>query len=116
MLKKRGYVIATIVIYALLLWLQIMLDEQQLDSCSWDKPCFRFCCEDKTKCNESIIREEFNTSEPILEMYKNNVTHYEVLVGKPDCGLKKLDYEEPWMFYHVRSIFCLCKHLISFIS
>lgn len=104
MLKKRDYVIGSIVIYGFLFMLQMLLDKSIPTPCEWnDLPCVRFCCNDMNLCQEELIRKEFNAS-VLDELYKessNGSSEYTVLIGTPVCTLNKVIAGTPWTFTYV---------------
>lgn len=105
MFKKKDCVVAIVVIYGFLLML--FLAEKKTKNfnspCSWYEPCVRFCCNNKTTCNDKFIRENFNSS-LLPESVRNETIEYKILLGRPTCSLKLLPNtsDEPWSFSEVR--------------
>lgn len=110
MFQKKYLTVGVVLIYVILIALFFELDIQSSDhydeSCYMEKPCVRFCCKDKTLCDQNYIDENFNAS-LLPDDYGiewNSTQGIEGYFEKPECSLKLAS--ESWEFYHVKTLIC----------
>lgn len=108
MFKKQICVIGAVVIYSvLIISFFICCDSgNQLEhSCSDDKACVQFCCNNKSTCNEEFIRQNFNGSNlptKLDEEHNEVLTDFKILLSRPDCLMEIIERDQ--FTFHIVSI------------
>lgn len=75
---------------------EIVKNHRIAEKCGEKEACVRFCCDDKTICNDS---GHFNLNS--LEEASNLNPEYAVIIGRPNCEMYQPD--ESWEFSDVSS-------------
>jgi hypothetical protein len=107
MIQKKYFIIFVSLVYVVLIVLFFKLQKETSyaydydESCFFEKPCVRFCCE--SGCDQSYIDKHFNASllpdDDLMEWNGTQgiVAHFE----RPNCSLKLVDFVESWEFKSV---------------
>jgi hypothetical protein len=99
-LLKKNILIGTAIIYGCVsMFILFEVIENPLKaSCGWESPCLRFCCENRTLCSETKIRETIN--ETAIEHFDKK--KFTLMIGDPRCPfMKGLKDTEQWRLSHV---------------
>lgn len=93
MIEKKYFVIGAIVSYVFLtVWFLTVYEKQFIEPCLKNQTCVRFCCNDKSFCEESYVRKNFNAN--LLTYYPKEDKELIILHGKPKCSVIKVAEEE----------------------
>lgn len=104
MIAKRKLLICAVTVYVILVSLFIILLNEKTkqnddmvvsysyvdndDECDFMNPCVRFCCNDKSTCNETFIHKNFNASILMHSLFDENQTRsLKLFMGHPECSI-----------------------------
>lgn len=115
MLKKKDFVVYSVIIYfVLILTAYLVRDKTRFnvnEVCRPQYPCVRFCCENIKTCNEEFFRRNFNESSVQSEAWMSKAddlsqvkSRIKLLFGKPKCKLEEISQE--WNFTQVSKQVC----------
>jgi hypothetical protein len=101
MIQKKYFVICVAFIYiGLIVLFKVVCDYKHETSCYLEKPCIRFCCENKKLCDQKYINDNFDANLLPDDEYIgwNSSQGIKAYFGKPNCVLDSIDSEENWQF------------------
>jgi hypothetical protein len=84
---------------------KIVYQSKHDTSCHLERPCVRFCCENKKLCNQKYINDNFDANllpddDDIGWKATKGIKAY---FGKPECILDEVDSEDDWEFETVNN-------------
>lgn len=89
MAQNKFLVIGAAIIYVVLvvLFFAYHAEEKSESECNSYKPCVRFCCKNKTKCNDEYIRINFDTN--LLHNHDDEDfdLDFKIMFGRPNCTM-----------------------------
>lgn len=107
--NKKDYFYSVVICYVILVMLFFSLKSRRNTDylCEYDSLCVKFCCWNKTTCNENFIRKNFKIPEMPADVSYNEKKEYKdlkILYGDPYCDLKpnemKIDWKSVSYYFH----------------
>lgn len=77
-------------------YVKIVPNYRVVENCGKQEACVRFCCGDKSNCQDS---DHFNVS--VLMEATNLNSEYAVIIGQPNCEMYESEDYDAWEFSDV---------------